>query len=1093
MSAVRNVPCSWRCKWPALLVALLILGTAPLWGQVADPRSQGTISQGQPPVAVGVVPADEPVVDVRVVGLNAVKLTKVVSFIKTRPGRPFDRQLIDEDVRRLYKSRMFVNVKTYSQRVAGGQVVVFEVIERPILQKVVIEGNKKLTTKQLRKQIDIHSGDAMDPFAIEEARRKLESFYHEKGYSDARVTVLEGNRPEDRRARFLVDEGTKQRIWATHFVGNTIASEARLKTLIGSTPGWFYLFGGEVDNKKIEEDIDKITAYYRGLGFFRAKVGRELQFSEDKGWLTLTFIIDEGPRYMVHNRVVVGNTKFSAEELTKESKLKAGDFFNQAQMEADKTKMQDHYGSIGYLFAKVEPDPRFLEEPGQLDLVYNIQEGSRYRVGRVNVKIQGEYPHTRITTALNRMSLHPGDIVDTRQLRRSERLMQFSGLFANNPQNGEKPKIVFTPPDKELDAAASEAQKPDRDPSVRGQSPDDDPNGNGSGPAGDRYINVEYQGVLKPPSQWPSGGVDYLESGAAPQQLQPPASQPPPPQQGTWPRPTVVRGQFTAQDGQPAPAYGSDASGSYAPGYPPARFAQVSVPYSSSQPSYGSSSAGPSAGNGYSSTVPPSNYSSGDGSTNATSPGSGYPAYPNTPPSGQSYPNNQPLGGPYRQPGPYNSASAGVVAPNSTAAPNPQGGPAYQPTPNGTGASGAYGAAGSAQTPPQVVVPTTADNERVFPRPEDSQFARPLDLDVILKETQTGRLMFGVGINSDAGLVGNVTIDEQNFDITRVPQSWEDVTDGTAFRGAGQRFRIEAAPGTQVSRYMVTFQDPFFLDTDFTFGISGYYYERLYREWTEQRTGGRISLGYQINHDLSATLYSRAEAIDITNPAGDPTMINPVTGAAMPPYPLNQDAGPSGLFGFGATIAHDTRDSQFLPTEGHLASVTFEEDIGSFQFNSLDLDFKKFFLLYQRPDGSGRQVLTLGTHFGVKSDTTPIFERYYAGGFSSIRGFDFRGVSPVSPGDVHIGGDCEVLASAEYLYPITADDMLRGVIFCDTGTVEPTLNHWTDNYRVAPGFGLRIVVPAMGPAPIALDFAFPVAVNPGDRVLNFSFFVGFGR
>jgi outer membrane protein insertion porin family len=292
---------------------------------------------------------------------------------------------------------------------------------------------------------------------------------------------------------------------------------------------------------------------------------------------------------------------------------------------------------------------------------------------------------------------------------------------------------------------------------------------------------------------------------------------------------------------------------------------------------------------------------------------------------------------------------------------------------------------------------------------------------------------------------------------------------------------------------MVTWQCPYFLDTDFTLGVSGYYYERLYREWTEQRTGGRVSLGYQINHDLSVTTYFRGEDVDITNPETDPTMIDPITGSYLPPPDLQAALGPSGLYGFGVGVAHDTRDSQFLPTEGHLISVNFEQDIGSFQFNSVDVDFKKFFLLYQRPDGSGRQVLTLATHFGVKNDSTPIFERYYAGGFSSLRGFDFRGVSPTSPGGVALGGDTEVLASAEYLYPITADDMLRGVVFCDTGTVEPSLKNWNNNYRVAPGFGLRIVVPAMGPAPIALDFAFPVSVNPGDRVLNFSFFVGFGR
>ncbi len=84
-----------------------------------------------------------------------------------------------------------------------------------------------------------------------------------------------------------------------------------------------------------------------------------------------------------------------------------------------------------------------------------------------------------------------------------------------------------------------------------------------------------------------------------------------------------------------------------------------------------------------------------------------------------------------------------------------------------------------------------------------------------------------------------------------------------------------------------------------------------------------------------------------------------------------------------------------------------------------------------------------------------------------------------------------MLTSAQYLFPITADDMLRAVVFCDTGTVEPDIDDWTDKYRIAPGFGLRIMIPAMGPAPIALDFAFPVSSEPDDQRQVFSFFVGF--
>ena len=159
---------------------------------------------------------------------------------------------------------------------------------------------------------------------------------------------------------------------------------------------------------------------------------------------------------------------------------------------------------------------------------------------------------------------------------------------------------------------------------------------------------------------------------------------------------------------------------------------------------------------------------------------------------------------------------------------------------------------------------------------------------------------------------------------------------------------------------------------------------------------------------------------------------------------------------------------------------------------------RKYFTLHERPDGSGRHVLSLAAQAAYSGDDTPIYDRYYAGGFSTLRGFQFRGAAPhvysANAGeDVFVGGDFQLLASAEYMFPITADDMIRGVVFCDSGTVEPTIHNWNNNYRVAPGFGLRVCVPAMGPAPIALDFAFPISWQPGDRFEVFSFFVGFGR
>jgi len=405
----------------------------------------------------------------------------------------------------------------------------------------------------------------------------------------------------------------------------------------------------------------------------------------------------------------------------------------------------------------------------------------------------------------------------------------------------------------------------------------------------------------------------------------------------------------------------------------------------------------------------------------------------------------------------------------------------------------------AAQAPPSeggmlFAAPPAAQPETISPNGPTTQFrefpvlpgAPPLeqdrfiDIDAITNETETGRFMLGVGVNSNAGLTGSIVIDEQNFDITKWPRNFQEVIDGTAGRGRGQRLRIEALPGTQVQRYTVSFQEPYLFDTPVSFGVSGYFFNRLYTDWSEERIGGRPSLGYQFTPDLSGTLSVRAEQVTIYNPV-QPT-----------PPEIQRTVGPNSLYSFGARLAHDTRDSAMMATEGHLVEFNFEQAIGTYVFPKATVDARQYFLLRERPDGSGRHTLSLSGLFGVSGSDTPVFENFFAGGFSSIRGFRFRGASPTTNGAI-VGGRLELIGSAEYMFPITADDMLRGVVFCDFGTVEKNIEITGDQFRVAPGAGLRIQVPALGPAPIALDLAFPVAHAQGDQIQNFSFFVGYMR
>ncbi len=352
------------------------------------------------------------------------------------------------------------------------------------------------------------------------------------------------------------------------------------------------------------------------------------------------------------------------------------------------------------------------------------------------------------------------------------------------------------------------------------------------------------------------------------------------------------------------------------------------------------------------------------------------------------------------------------------------------------------------------------------------------DVVVNVKETPTGSLLFGLGVNSDAGLVGSIVLNERNFDLFRPPTSWDDIFEYKAFRGGGQELRLEAVPGTQLQRYTATFREPFLFDRPYSLGVSAYYFDRSYNEYLEQRVGGRLSLGHQFDRNWSAQVTLRSENINVSQ----------VSIFAPPDY---QDVqGNNFLIAPGFKVTYDNRDSFLKPTKGEVVNLTYEQGLGSFTFPLVSLDASKYFTIWERPDGSGKQVLGLRTQVSYAGPDTPVYERFFAGGFQSLRGFAFRGVGPYING-FNVGGDFMWLNSVEYQIPVRANDQLYFVTFVDSGTVERTVN--IHDYRVAAGVGARIIVPALGPVPIALDFGFPIVRGPNDQTQLFSFWVGLFR
>jgi outer membrane protein assembly complex protein YaeT len=350
------------------------------------------------------------------------------------------------------------------------------------------------------------------------------------------------------------------------------------------------------------------------------------------------------------------------------------------------------------------------------------------------------------------------------------------------------------------------------------------------------------------------------------------------------------------------------------------------------------------------------------------------------------------------------------------------------------------------------------------------------DLLVRVQETRTGSLLFGMGVNSDAGMSGSIVLNERNFDITRFPTSFEDFLNGRAFRGAGQELRLEVVPGTVVQRYTATFREPFLFDSPYSLTAGGYYWTRYYDEYHESRLGGRLTLGRKLNDLWTMSGGVRVENVGVSNVA------------PWEPEDIRSVEGHNFLVGLRAGVTRDSRDSYLRPTEGSILDIGFEQVFGDYTYPLFTIDFNKYWTLYQRPDNSGRHVLAMHNQMSIAGSQTPVYDRYYAGGFRSMRGFEFRGVGPQINGYM-VGGDFMLLNSLEYQVPILANDHLFAVAFVDSGTVESSVE--LRNYRVTAGVGVRFVVPMLGPVPIALDFGFPIVKAEGDREQIFSFWVGF--
>jgi len=355
--------------------------------------------------------------------------------------------------------------------------------------------------------------------------------------------------------------------------------------------------------------------------------------------------------------------------------------------------------------------------------------------------------------------------------------------------------------------------------------------------------------------------------------------------------------------------------------------------------------------------------------------------------------------------------------------------------------------------------------------------------EVQIKEGQTGQVILGAGVSSDLGVIGSLILEQRNFDIKNWPDSFGEFITGKAFKGAGQRLRISLEPGTEFSQYSVSFTEPYFQYQPISLDVAGSDYIWVRETYDEGRTKGFV--GFAERHEKRSrtrwrrNIGFRLENVDVKEIDFDaPREIRDVDGDNM-------------LAGVKLGIGKDLTYDVFMPSEGYMLKGSYEQVTGEHTFGVLSGTYACYTRLYE--DLAERKtVLAARLHAGAIVGDAPPFEKFYAGGMRSIRGFEYRGVStrglqtnvPSPARKDPIGSDWLFLASAEMVVPMVGES-LSGLLFIDSGTVD------SGRYRASIGTGVQLLIPQwFGPVPMKIGVALPFMKDDSDDTQSFFFSVG---
>ena len=326
--------------------------------------------------------------DIQVNGLQRVTLGATLLNLPVRVGEEVDAERLSAAIKSLYASGNFEDV----QLLRDNGILVVQVTERPTISGISFSGNKEIKEEQLKQSLEgagVRVGEPLDRTTLSSLEKGLEDFYYGVGKYSAKVKAVLTPLPRNRvDLKFEFVEGAAAEIKQINIVGNKAFSEEQLLSqleLSDSVPWWNFMGDQRYQKQKLAGDIETLRSYYRDRGYLKAEVSStQVAMSPNKEGVYITLNVSEGERYTVSGVNLRGNLVDRQSELEALVPLQTGDLYSAADVAHMEEVLSKFLGRFGYAYPKISTFPQIDETSKKVELVVNIDPGSRVYVRRIN-------------------------------------------------------------------------------------------------------------------------------------------------------------------------------------------------------------------------------------------------------------------------------------------------------------------------------------------------------------------------------------------------------------------------------------------------------------------------------------------------------------------------------------------------------------------------------------------------------------------------------------------------------------------------------------------------------------------------------------